>query len=462
MPSDAAFGRQSELLKVQAFLDGEPVAAAALAITGIAGIGKTTIWRHGVQQARSMGYQVLTGHPTGSETRLSFSGLADLLATVSADVFAALPGVQGEALEIALLRRDVRPSGQSGRVVATALLSVLQALAAKDRVLVAVDDAQWLDAASSDALSFAVRRLDELPVRTLVSVRVDGYRPSTFEQALPIGERNDIVLGPLSTAALHDVIKGELDQSLPRPLVVQIAVTSGGNPLYAVEIARELGRTGIPSPGTPLRVPEELMTLVRARVSRLPTRTRDALLMAASLSQPTVGLVDADALARAEESGIVVIEDGGRISFTHPLLAAAVHESASGPKRRSVHRDLAARLADPEERARHLGLAADGPNEDTAAELEAAADHAAARGAAMAACDLYRRALELTVDPSGERASATIARSSHTSARRRPDARGQVPPGASTRVPSCGRASRRDPPCAWQRVLVRAGLRSRL
>jgi DNA-binding CsgD family transcriptional regulator len=352
-----------------------------------------------------MGYQVLAANPTGSETRLSFSGIADLLSSVSADVFERLPGVQRGALEIALLRRDVRPSGQSGRVVATALLSVLQALATMGRVLLAVDDAQWLDAASFEALSFAVRRTDELPVRTLVSVRVDGHRPPTFEQSLPIEQRHDIVLGPLTTAALHDVIKGELSRSLPRPLVVQIAITSGGNPMYAVEIARELGRTGIPSPGRPLRVPEELMTLVRARVSRMPARTRDALLVAACLSQPTVGLVDVDALVPAEESGIVVIEEGGRISFTHPLLAAAVYESASGPKRRRVHRDLAARLTDTEERARHLGLAAEGPNEETAAELDAAADLAAARGAATAACDLCRRALELTVDPKGERAA---------------------------------------------------------
>ena len=210
----------------------------------------------------------------------------------------ALPGVQREALEIALLRRDVRPSGQSGRVVATALLSVLQALAAKDRVLLAVDDAQWLDAASSDALSFAVRRLDELPVRTLVSVRIDGYRPSTFEQALPIERAARRCFGPAINRR-----PARRDQRRAGPIIA----ASAGRPDRGYErrqsrctrwrLRASLGEPGIPSPGTPLRVPEELMTLVRARVSRLPTRTRDALLVAASLSQPTVGLVDADALA---------------------------------------------------------------------------------------------------------------------------------------------------------------------
>jgi DNA-binding CsgD family transcriptional regulator len=403
---DAAFGRSSELLKVQALLEDEPAAATALAITGIAGIGKTTVWREGVRVAHALGYTVLSARPTGSETGLSFGGLADLLQDVPDHIFDTLPAVQREGLDVALLRREAALPGQDGRVVATALLSVLRALAGTERVLLAVDDAQALDAATFEALSFAVRRLEDLPVRVLVSVRTDGSRPSTFDQSLPIERRHDLGLGPMSTAALHDVIQRELGRSLARPLVVQIAAKSGGSPMYAVEIARELERTGVPLPGAPLPVPDELRTLIRARVARLPAATRDALLLAASMSQPIVPIVDADALAPAEDDGVVVIDEAGRIAFTHPLLSAAVYESATSAKRRATHRYLAEKVGDGEERARHLGLAAQGPDETVAEALDRAAQHAAARGATAAACQLGRRALDLTEDPRGTQAAA--------------------------------------------------------
>ena len=289
MPNDVIFGRQTELLDVEAFLrDAEP-GAASLAITGNAGIGKTTIWREGIRSAPAQGYRVLKAEPTESERLLSFSGLADLLRPLPVELLESLPAVQRDALEIALLRRDAGPEGASGQVVAAALLSLVRELAAEKSLLLAVDDAQWLDAATSDALSFVVRRVDDLPVRILLSVRVTAGRPLTFEQSLPLARRRDILVGALSTAAVHDVIKRELGRSLPRPLVVQIAATSGGNALYAVEIARELDRTGPPKPGMPLPVPDELVSLMRVRVSRLPAQTRAALLVAASLSQPTDG-----------------------------------------------------------------------------------------------------------------------------------------------------------------------------
>ena len=401
MTTRVPIGRQAELSRVDGFLEAVPRGAIAVAITGPAGIGKTTIWREGVLRARQRGYRVLSARPAGAETRLSFSGLADLMEMLPDDVFEALPAVQHEALDVALLRRAAEPAGHGPRAVATAVLSVLRDLTATVSVLIAVEDAQWLDAATAEALSFALRRLEDLPVGTLVSVRTDGTLPQTFEQALPSERRSELPLGPLSTAAIHDVIERELGQSLARPVVVKIAAASSGNAMYAVEIAREMDRTGIPAPGVALHVPDQLRTLMRARIARLPARTRAALLVTACLSQPDVSLVDGAALAAAEDEGIVVVDQHGRIAFTHPLLASAVYESASVAKRRSVHRDLAARMADSEERARHLGLAAAVPDDAIAAELDRAAEHAAARGAMAAACELSRRALQMTQDPRG-------------------------------------------------------------
>ncbi len=171
-----------------------------------------------------------------------------------------------------------------------------------------------------------------------------------------------------------------------------------------MEIARELGRVGVPGPGEALPVPGELQALVSSRMRRLPATTTEALLMAASMSQPTIAILDVAALGPAEEAGIVSVGEGGRIRFVHPLLASAVRESATAAKRRSVHSRLADLLSDPEERALHLAMASTGPDEDVARALEEAAARASARGAKAAAADLARRALELTLDQRSEAA----------------------------------------------------------
>ncbi|HEY7025281.1 MAG TPA: AAA family ATPase [Candidatus Limnocylindrales bacterium] len=418
MTSATPVGRQAELQQLADFLDATAAGmVGAIAITGHAGIGKSTVWREAVRLAGQAGYLVLTASPTQAETQLSFSGLADLLRAVPDAAFDDLPTVQREALEVALLRRAADDAGHSARAVATAVLSLLHNLGAQGNVLVAVEDAQWLDSATAEALSYAIRRLDDLPVAILASVRTDGSRPTTFEQVLPNEKRRDLELGPLSTAAIHDVIERELGRSFPRPVVVQIATGSAGNALYALEIAREVERTGLPAPGKQLQPAGQLRSLVGARVSRLPEATRDALLVAASMSQPSVSIVDADALGPAVDEGIVSIDSEGRIAFSHPLLAAAVYESAPSAKRRTIHRFLAQQVGDGEERARHLGQAAHGPDEAIAEELERAAAHAAARGASAAACQLGRKALDLTEDPRGQHAAIralTLARNLST------------------------------------------------
>jgi predicted ATPase len=169
------------------------------------------------------------------------------------------------------------------------------------------------------------------------------------------------------------VIVGSLGQPFSRPTLVRIAKASGGNPLYALEIARLLVSAETRPQNEMLPVPDDLRTLVAGRVRALPGRTRAALLRAAALGRPDVRLVDARALVAAEEAGLVSVDTDGRIAFTHPLYASAVYSSAPLDRRRTTHRELADQVSDPEERARHLGLGCAGPDEHAAAVVEAAA-----------------------------------------------------------------------------------------
>jgi DNA-binding CsgD family transcriptional regulator len=396
VPGERPVGREPELARVDAFLDETQRGVQALAITGPAGIGKTTVWEAGVRRVKEEGRIVLTARPSGAEARLSFAGLGDLIDAVDRAVLDALPTFQRRALDVALLRAEAGESRLDGRAVATGVLSVLRELAALQPVVLAVDDAQWLDSATAQALAFAVRRLEELPVCVFVSVRVEADRADTFERSLPAGRREEIELGGLGVAALHTMLKSELGRVFPRPVLVRIATATGGNPFYALEIARELERTGVPRPGAALPVPSEVRTLAKSRLARLPPATLEALLVAASVPRPTGAVVDLEALAPAEEEGIVSVDADGAVRFAHPLLASAVYESAPAARRRSVHRRLAGELADPEERARHLALAASGPDEGTAAALDRAAESVAAKGAVAGAAELEALALRLT------------------------------------------------------------------
>lgn len=391
MSAPGPLGRDRELAEVERFLDGLRHGPRALTLTGPAGIGKTTLWREAGKRAEARGWRLLTSRPAQSEARLAFAGLADLLEEVTFD---GIPQVQRHALEVAMLRAESGSEGVDARVVATAVVSVIRGLAEAGPLVIAVDDAQWLDAASAEALSFAVRRLGEMPVGVLTSVRIEGVRPPTFEQVLPAHE---VTIGPLGVAALHEIVKQHLSVAVARPTLVQIVLASGGNPFYAVEIARELVRKGLPPPGTKLPVPASLRTLVALRVNLLPADTKDALLLAACLSHPTAELVDVAALEAAEEQGIVHVE-GRRIRFDHPLLADAIYESAPASRRLAAHRRLAEKVTDPEEQAVHLASGAGGPDEETAARIEQAAVRAAGRGATVMAAQLARRAVELSPD----------------------------------------------------------------
>jgi DNA-binding CsgD family transcriptional regulator len=383
-------GREVEIAAIEASLAAAGRHPTGLLIEGEPGIGKTTVWRAYVRHAQALGFHVLATLSTESEVKLSFAGLSDLLSSVPADAVASLPPPQRAALDAALFRIDA-PRPPERRLLGTALASLLRELASDGKVVVAIDDVQWLDAASAAVTEFALRRLADAPVRVVLSKRTQSS--SALLAALPDDAWQRLVLGPLSVAALHRIFADRLDRSFPRPTLVRIAEESAGNPFYALEIARLLASG---TTASPLPVPSGVLALVSGRIRTLPPESRAALLRVAAAARPELRFVDPSALAAGEEAGLVEVAADGRIAFSHPLYASAVYSSAPVARRRAAHRALAVMVADPEERARHLALAAAGPDEDVAAVVEQAAVGARARGAPDAAAELSELALKLT------------------------------------------------------------------
>ena len=368
---------------------------AALVLEGGAGIGKSTLWREGLRLARERSYRVLQARPGPSETKLSFSGLTDLLEVVLDEVLPSLPSPQRRALGVALLRIEARRLAPDARTIALAFRSCLTTLAERGPVLVAVDDLQWLDSPSVAALHYAAQRLGNAPVGLLLACRVELRESITLEleHGLPVRR---VEVGPLSLGALHELLRDRLGRTMPRPVLLSVHETYGGNPFFALEVARALVRRDAEvKPGTALPVPEQLHDLVRARLEQLPSDTQDSLAVIAAQVRPTVATIDQEALDAAVRADVVVV-DGDEVRFVHPLLASAARELAGPGRRRSIHAALAEETDDVEERARHLALASAEPNERVASALDEAARLAATRGAPYAAAELAEMAARRT------------------------------------------------------------------
>jgi DNA-binding CsgD family transcriptional regulator len=352
---------------------------------------------------------VLQARAAETEVQLSYAALADLAGADFEATRRTLPPIQERALAAALLRAEAAEPAEP-RTIATAFVGVLASLATSTPVLVAIDDVQWLDPASSGALSFAARRL---PARVGLLLTRRGQAgeiaPLGLERALPDGRLERLTPGPLSLAALHHLVRDRLGSAPPRPALARLAEVSGGNPFLALQIARELPSDwGSPAGDSPIPVPRDVEAVARRRVERLSAPGRLAALAAAALSRPTRALVEravaeeaeADAsaaLLEAEEADVLVSE-GERVRFTHPLLASAVYGAASPERRRRLHERLAELVTESEERGRHLALSTTVPDEAIAAELEQAATRAAKRGAQQAASELFAGACRLTPD----------------------------------------------------------------
>jgi len=395
----AVIGREKELDSIQTFLGGVRDGPAALVIAGEPGIGKTILWHAGVERAGGQLGCVLSCRAVEAEATLSFAALADLFGERLDEGLTALTGPRRRALEVALLIEEPGSEASDQRAIALAFLDVLRAFAEHGPVLVAVDDAQWLDTSSARVLQFAFRRLRDERVGLLATLREGpGIR-----LPLDLDNLERLSLQPLSLGSLHQLLKKRLGLNLTRPEIARLHEVTGGNPFFALELGRELGRANARlAPGQPLPVPGSLVELLGGRLARLPKRTREVLLSAAALGRPTAevlalahGEETEEALERAVRAGVIELENS-RIRFSHPLVAAVCYGEVPIWNRRAAHRLLADAVSDAEERARHLALASEGADGSVADALAGAAEHAAARGATAAAAELAELAAELT------------------------------------------------------------------
>ena len=393
--------RDAECAAVAGFLDAATREPSSLLIEGEAGIGKTTIWLAGVEQARERGFQVLATRPAHTESVLSYVALADLLSRVDATVLDSLPDPQRLALDRVLLRGDAGDAPTDPRAVAAAFLSVIETLAEVGPVLIGIDDLQWLDQSSAAAVAFAARRLSGA-VGVLTAMRSDASPAlDLLRDRLPGPESSErLVVGPLSLGALRTIVARRLGLSLPRPAMVRIHDISRGNPFYALQLAYS-------SVDGEISMQTTLSDLVRARFSEVGTETQEALLAAACAGSPTIDLIAramnvthsrvAEILDEAENHKLIHYE-GQRVRFSHPLLAAGIHADAPAPRRRRMHATLAGIVTEPELQARHLALSATVADEQTLHSLDAAALSAANRGAPGAAAELLDLAIGLGGD----------------------------------------------------------------
>jgi DNA-binding CsgD family transcriptional regulator len=381
----------------------------ALVLRGEAGVGKSALLEYLVQSAS--GCAIARAAGVESEMELAFAGLQQLCAPF-VDRLERLPGPQRDALGAAFGLRD--GDAPDRLLVGLAGLSLLSD-AAEDRPLICVvDDAQWLDSATAQALAFVARRLGAESVGLVFAVREPAAEAHL--NGLPA-----LVVGGLddgdARALLEAVVAGPLDERVRDRIVAE----TRGNPLALLELPR--GRTpaelagGFGLNGGPAlsgRIEESF----QERLAELPPATQLLVLVAAAepvgdalLVWKAAAALGIDAGAAQPCDGTGLAEIGTQVRFHHPLVRSAVYRAAAAADRRRVHQALAEATdaeLDPDRRAWHRAQATAGLDEDVAAELEHSAGRARARGGLAAGAAFHERAAELTPDPK-RRALRTLA-----------------------------------------------------
>ncbi|MEU4804905.1 LuxR C-terminal-related transcriptional regulator [Actinosynnema sp. NPDC023587] len=388
------YGRAGEQAAIGALLAAARAGrSGALVLRGEAGIGKSALLGWAAEAATGLRVLRVTG--IEAEADLAFGGLVQLLWPVQ-DRLAALPGPQAEALRAVL--DSGRTGGQDRFVTGLAVLTLLAEVADDGPVLCLVDDAQWLDRATSDAVLFAVRRLAADRVAVLFGARDTGFAAPDLPELRP--------------ARLDAADAGRLlaERGLAPPSPAQVIARSAGNPLALLEFAAAQREHHVAA--GPLPVAERVLAGFRAQISALPERTRLMMLLAAAEGRghlPTLlgaadllGVGTAD-LERAETARLLDVT-GTTITFRHPLVGTAAYQGAVLARRIAVHQALAESTSDADCRVRHLAAATTAPDERVAAEIVRSADRARARTAFTAAAGLYRQAAQLTPE-AGARAA---------------------------------------------------------
>lgn len=382
-------GRDAEISAAIGWAESLTRGPAGMLIEGEAGIGKTSLWLDAIACAADRGAQVLVARPVQAEISLGYAGLGDLLHGAGEQRISELPGPQAQALLAALsLAASTEPSDPL--LVARATLSLLRLLAAEQPVVVAIDDVQWLDLPSVRALGFAARRLRDARVGVALTMR-DGDR-DPLDLAAAVGDRcSRIRLDGLSFGAVGHLVRAQVASDIPRRRLLAIHQRSGGNPFFALELAR----AGPDAEGLPATLNE----LVTRRLDSVEGARAAIELVAVNGPAPVSAFADPTALDAAVAQG-VLIELGGQIRFSHPLLAAGAYDRIPPARRRALHRRAATMVSSPEDRARHLALAATVPDAGVARTLDDAARLARSRGAPETAAEFASQARRLT--PAGD------------------------------------------------------------
>jgi DNA-binding CsgD family transcriptional regulator/tetratricopeptide (TPR) repeat protein len=395
------FGRTRERERLDAMLaqarDGQ---SAVVVVRGEPGIGKTALLRYAARQASGLRTTEVEG--IQAEMELSFAGI-HRLCTPILDGIEVLAEPQQTALRVAWGMASGNAPDRF--LVAVAVLNLLSATAEQRPLLCLVDDAQWLDAASVQALGFVARRLVAEPVAMIFSLRepittraLDGL------PQLPIQGLDE----PDARVLLSRAAPGPLDDRIRDRIIAE----TEGNPLALIELSQTMSRSeraGGFAPPADGDLPSQLQDRYLRRISALPTATQRLMLLAAAEPLGDAALlwraadrlsIDPDAVVPATDAGLLDIDD--RVRFHHPLVRSAVYRGASLDDRRRVH-DALAEVSDPdlatERRAWHLAAAAAGPDEQVARALEHSAARARARGGFPAAAAFLKRAVALTEDP---------------------------------------------------------------
>ena len=379
--------------------------ADALVLVGEPGVGKTALLRDLVaSQQGDGGARVLSTAGVESESPMPFAALHRLLRPVAG--LDLLPPPQARALRVAFGLED-GPTVEPFLVGVATLSALTEAADDGGAVLCVVDDAQWLDSASADALLFAARQLSADPVAMVFAARAEDAGSAGFvAEGLPVHR-----VDGLSQDSARHLLDGLSDTPLPRDVVDRLVTETGGNPLALLELPTGLtpdqlhGTAPMPQQ-LPLTAGVERAFLDRCR--RLSEAVQTLLLVAAADSTGRVDVVRraGDALGvqtpaweDAERAGLLTVT-GDVVGVRHPLVRSAVYQAATSFERRQAHQALADAVTpdDPDQATWHRAAAADGPDADVAHALHQVALRAEQRGGHVAASDAYERAAALTVD----------------------------------------------------------------
>jgi DNA-binding CsgD family transcriptional regulator len=415
-PGSQLLGRRSECEALDQLVASLRAGASrALVLRGEAGVGKSALLEYLMRQATGCGIARAAG--VESEMELPFAGVQQLCAPF-ADRFERLPGPQRDALGTAFGLREGEAPDRF--LVGLAVLSLLSDVAEERPLVCVVDDAQWLDGASSAALAFVARRLGAESVGLVFAVReTAGERHLEGLAELAVGGLDD----QDAQALLEAVVTGPLDERVRDRIVAE----TRGNPLALMELPRgrspaELaGGFGL-SDGPVLagRIEESFVE----RLATLPPPTRLLLLVAAAepVGDPVLvwraaAQLEIGGEAAAPAAAAELVDFGAQVRFRHPLVRSAVYRAAPPEDRQRVHCALAEATdagVDPDRRAWHRAQATAGLDEDVAAELERSAGRARARGGLAAGAAFHERAAELTPEPASRaRRALAAAQSKH-------------------------------------------------